>query len=128
MLSRIFVYFAIWCVLEYIFWENIYEYLSNMDMGSRARVGARPSTQSPGKQIIFVILWPFCYLFSMLGLFCNVFLLIGGLFTMWEPFCYFFSKWGAFFVLRGILFGLPIPPLTKIFVGAHEYRYAIAAH
>ena len=52
------------------------------DMGTSMggeRVGTRPSSP-PEKNIYFVIWWPLCYLFPMLELLCNVFLLMRGLF------------------------------------------------
>ena len=83
--------------------------------GPEARVGAHPS---PIWKKVFPYFVAFCYLFSMLGPFSNVFYL-------WRrPFATF-SPCGR--PLWGDFLGLPPPP-TKISAGAHEYRYDIAAH
>ena len=81
--------------------------------GGAVRVGARPSP--PGKKIYFVIWWPFCNVFLQpfspcVGTFLLLFLHVGGLFC------------------PGSLFWAYPPPPTKIYMGAHEYRYGIAAH
>ena len=108
---RMFLNCAIWYVLEYIFRElsikKLYEYLCNINIGARmgGRLGPRPS---PLGKKYFIIWWPFCYLFSILGPFCNVFLLMaGGLFTHMGA---FFSMWRAIFVLMGSIFALAPPP------------------
>ena len=62
------------------------------------------SHSSSGKNYAYASRTSCYYLFSMLGPFCNVFLLMHGgggvFFTMWKPFCYFFSfflsLWRAF--------------------------------
>ena len=123
ILPRMFVYYAFWFVLEYIFRElslrKIYMNIISLIIWTwapalgRARVGARPPSLSLNK------------LFRYLVAFFATFSPYGGLFHHVGAFCYFFSLWGAFYVLMGSLFWAPS---TKVFTGAHEHRYGIAAY
>ena len=67
---------------------------------------SKPSPPPSKKRSSLAILGAFLLLFLHMGPFCYVFLIFGGLFTMWEPFCYLLLHGG------GLLGGMP-PPLRK---------------
>ena len=81
--------------------------------GGWARVSRHPPPSK--KRSSLAILGAFLLLFLYMGPFCYVFLIFGGLFTMWEPFCYLLLYGG------GLLGGMP-PPLTKISAGSYDCK------
>ena len=85
--------------------------------------------------ISFRYMGPFCYLLSIVtfsphslgaffniwGLFCYVFLLMGGLFHHGGPFAAFLSVCGVFFVLVRTCFRLAPPPPYENICGSHVH-------
>ena len=88
--------------------------------GGGARIGHLPP---PQKKSSLAILGAFLLLFlHMWAFFGYVFLIFGGLFTMWGPFCYFLLHG------EGLFWGLPPPPPTKISAGTHDCKECSRAY